>query len=90
MIGSVDKVPLVNQVSAPNPAKVGIWIAHAKVEVRVEKLNEFSLSIEPMPYCCHLSPMPKPPRHSGETRTPARGKRVRWHASLDTGAGGGA
>lgn len=43
MIGSADKVPLVNQVSAPNPAKVGIWIAHAKVEVRVEKLERVFL-----------------------------------------------
>jgi len=43
MIGGVDKVPLMKQVSAPSHAKVGIRVAHAKVKVRVEKLERVCL-----------------------------------------------
>ena len=43
MIGSVDKVPLVKEVSAPIHAEAGIRITHAKVKVRVEKLERVFL-----------------------------------------------
>jgi hypothetical protein len=44
MIGSIDEIPLVNLISQPHVTReIGMKIAHAKVKVRVEKLERIFL-----------------------------------------------